>query len=78
MSQPSDPLSRITVDPAVCGERPCIRGMRVRVSDVVAMVADGMTFDEILSEFAYLEAEDLRAALHYAALAVGHRVIRAA
>ena len=63
MSQASDPLSRITVDLAVCGGRPCIRGMRVRVSDVVDMVADGMTLDEILSEFAYLEAEDLRAAL---------------
>ena len=78
MPERPDPLSRITVDPAVCGGRPCLRGLRVRVSDIVAMVADGMGFDEILAEFSYLEDGDIRAALHYAALAVDHRVIRAA
>ena len=78
MPEQPDLLSRITVDPAVCGGRPCLRGLRVRVSDVVAMVADGMSFEEILSEFSYLEDADVRAALHYAALAVDHRVIRAA
>lgn len=73
-----DLLSRITVDPAVCGGRPCIRGMRMRVSDIVDMVAGGMTFGEVLSDFDYLEESDIRAALRYAALAVDHRVIRAA
>ncbi|HEX3675020.1 MAG TPA: DUF433 domain-containing protein [Rhizomicrobium sp.] len=67
---------RITVDPAICGGRPCIRGMRIRVSDVVGMLAAGMERKEILADYPYLEPADIDAALAYAAGSTGHRVIR--
>jgi prevent-host-death family protein len=67
---------RITVDPAVCGGRPCIRGMRIRVSDVVGMLAAGMERQEILADYPYLESADIDAALAYAAGSAGHRIIR--
>jgi uncharacterized protein (DUF433 family) len=60
-------LTRITRDPAVMGGKPCIRGMRVTVGTVVGLVAAGHTRDEILREYPYLEAEDIREALSYAA-----------
>jgi uncharacterized protein (DUF433 family) len=66
-------FTRITVDPAVMGGAPCIRGMRVPVATVVAMVADGMSVDEILTELPYLEAEDVAEALRFAAEAVRER-----
>ncbi len=68
-------FERITVDPAKMGGVPCIRDLRMPVATVVAMVADGMTVDEILSDFPDLEAEDLREALHYAAEAVRERAL---
>jgi len=71
----SDLLSRITVNPAQCHGRPCIRGMRIRVVDVLEMLAGGMTADEILGDFPYLEAKDIRACLAYAADLVGHPVV---
>ncbi|WP_295889057.1 DUF433 domain-containing protein [uncultured Thiohalocapsa sp.] len=61
------PEQRITIDPTACGGRPCIRGMRLRVSDVLDMLAAGAGTDEILDDYPYLEAEDVRAALSYAA-----------
>jgi uncharacterized protein (DUF433 family) len=57
---------RITVDPAVMGGRPCVRGLRVTVGTVVGLVATGRTNDEILALYPYLEADDIRAALEYA------------
>lgn len=66
-------FTRITVDPAVMGGAPCIRGMRVPVATVVAMVADGMSVDEILTDLPYLEAEDVAEALRFAAEAVRER-----
>ena len=60
-------LTRITRDPAVMGGKPCIRGMRVTVGTVVGLVAAGSSRDEILREYPYLEAEDIAAALSYAA-----------
>jgi len=60
-------LTRITRDPAVMGGKPCIRGMRVTVGTVVGLVAAGHTRDEIISEYPYLEAEDISEALSYAA-----------
>ncbi len=66
-------FERITTDPEVLAGAPCIRGMRVPVATVVGMVADGMTTDEILSDFPYLEAEDIAEALRYAAEAVRER-----
>ena len=66
-------FTRITVDPAVMGGAPCIRGMRVPVATVVAMVADGMSVDEILGDLPYLEADDVAESLRYAAEAVRER-----
>jgi uncharacterized protein (DUF433 family) len=60
-------LKRITFDPAVMGGRPCIRGMRVTVGTIVGLFAAGRTEQEILKAYPYLQAEDLREALAYAA-----------
>ena len=60
-------LERITFDPQVMGGRPCIRGLRVTVGTVVGLLAAGHTREEILRAYPYLEAEDLREALAYAA-----------
>jgi uncharacterized protein (DUF433 family) len=66
---------RITIDPAVCGGRPCIRGMRITVSQVLEMLAGGMTVEEILKDFPYLEAGDVEASLEYAARQAAHREV---
>lgn len=63
-------LTRITRGPAVMGGKPCIRGMRVTVGMMVGMVAAGHSFDEILRLYPYLDSEDLREALTYAAYRV--------
>jgi len=68
-------FERITTDPEVLGGVPCIRGLRVPVATVVGMVADGMTVEEILADFPYLEADDIAEALRYAAEAVRERVL---
>jgi uncharacterized protein (DUF433 family) len=60
-------LNRITHDPAVMGGRPCIRGMRVTVGTIMGLLAAGRTQSEILAAYPYLEAEDVKAALAYAA-----------
>ena len=60
-------LERITVNPDQCGGRPCIRGMRLRVKDVLDMLAEGASEQEILQDYPDLEAEDIRASLAYAA-----------
>jgi uncharacterized protein (DUF433 family) len=57
---------RITLDPAVMGGKPCIRGMRVTVDMIVGLVASGYSTTEILNAYPYLEAEDIREALTYA------------
>ncbi len=69
---------RITVDPGVCFGKPTIRGMRIRVSDVLGMLAGGMSADEILSEYPYLEREDIKAAIAYAGKATDQRLAFAA
>ena len=61
------PDTRITHDPAQCGGRPCIRGMRIRVSDILGMLAEGVTPAAILEDFPDLEAEDISACLRFAA-----------
>jgi uncharacterized protein (DUF433 family) len=68
----------ITIDPNVCGGRPCIRGMRVRVRDVLDMLAGGATREEILADYPYLTDEDITASLTYAARAIDHAFIAAA
>ncbi|MEN9559517.1 MAG: hypothetical protein RLZZ502_728 [Pseudomonadota bacterium] len=60
-------ISRITFDPNVCGGRPCVRGQRIRVSDILEMMASGNTHEDILAEYPYLENDDLVACLAFAA-----------
>jgi uncharacterized protein (DUF433 family) len=60
-------LERITFDPQVKGGRACIRGMRITVSLILNLLANGMTKEEILRDYPYLEPEDIQAALNYAA-----------
>lgn len=66
---------RITVNPKQCGGRPCIRGMRIRVVDILDLFAAGLNQDEILAEMPDLEPEDLQAALQYAAAKVDYPVL---
>jgi uncharacterized protein (DUF433 family) len=74
----ADLLNRITYDPVQCVGRPCIRGMRIRVVDVLEMLAAGMSHAEILADFHYLEQDDISAALLYAARQSDHIVLQAA
>jgi uncharacterized protein (DUF433 family) len=69
---------RITTDPGICGGRPCIAGTRIRVSDVLDLLAGGETREEILLNYPQLKDEDITAALEYGSAAVSHRVIKAA
>ena len=69
-------LNRITSDPEVMGGRPCIRGLRIRVADILEMLAGGATAAEILEDFPYLEAEDIAAALEFAALQSDNPIIK--
>ncbi len=71
-------LHRVTTDADVCGGRPCIRGLRVRVKDILDLLANGASFEEILADYPYLEREDIVAALQYAAAQLDHPVLQAA
>jgi uncharacterized protein (DUF433 family) len=68
-------LSRITIEPGKCGGKPCIRGMRMRVSDILDLLAAGASFEEILRDYAFLEREDIVASITYAAHQVDHVVL---
>ncbi|MFN6963938.1 MAG: DUF433 domain-containing protein [Pyrinomonadaceae bacterium] len=70
-----DLQDRITIDPNQCGGRRCIRGMRIRVSDILDLFAAGLTAEEILAELPDLEADDIKAALQYAARNFDHPVL---
>jgi uncharacterized protein (DUF433 family) len=59
-------LDRITVNPNQCGGRPCLRGMRIRVKDVLDLLAANVPEHEILKDFPYLEPDDIRASLEFA------------
>ena len=71
-------LHRITVDAAVCGGRPTIRGLRIRVKDVLDLLAAGASRDEVLADYPYLEPADLVAVLEFAAKQSDHPVLRSA
>ncbi len=71
-------MERITVTADQCQGRPCIRGMRIRVSDILGMMASGMEVEEILQDYPYLEREDIMAALHYASRQADHPILLAA
>ena len=68
---------RITVNPEQCGGRPCIRGLRTRVVDVLDLLASGLTADQVLDEHLDLEPEDILACLRYASLRIDHPVFAA-
>ena len=73
----ADVFERITVNPRQCGGRPCIRGMRIQVSDVLELLADGMTPEQILDEHPDLEIEDIHACLRFASQRVSHPIVAA-
>ena len=68
-------FQRITVDPEICGGKPCIRGLRFPVSRLLGLLAAGETSDSILQSYPYLEPEDIREALHYAAFLADEQII---
>lgn len=68
-------MERITFNPNQCGGRPCIRGMRIRVKDVLDLVAAGVPEAEILADYPDLEADDIKASLEYAAAQLDHPVL---
>jgi uncharacterized protein (DUF433 family) len=70
-----DWLERITVNPEQCGGRPCVRGMRIRVVDVLQLLAAGLTQEQILEEMPDLEPEDIQACLLYAVSRLEHPVL---
>lgn len=72
-----EPSERITVNPEQCGGRACIRGMRIRVIDVLDLLASGLTPDQVLAELPDLEREDIFAALRYASRRLDHPTIAA-
>lgn len=66
---------RITIDPQQCGGRPCVRGMRIRVSDVLDLLAAGLTAEQVIEELPDLELADVQACLRYASRRVSHPVL---
>ena len=70
-------LNRITAEPGKCGGRPCIRGYRLRVKDILELLAHGASWEEILTDYSFLVADDLRACLEFAAAQNDHVLLRA-
>ena len=68
-------LKRITVNPKQCGGKPCIRGMRIRVSDILDLLANGLTQAQVLEELPDLELEDIQACMVYARRRIDHPVV---
>jgi len=68
---------RITIDPEQCGARPCVRGMRIRVTDVLDLFGAGLTASQILVEMPDLEKDDLKACIQYASKRIDHSVLAA-
>jgi len=71
-------LDRITIEPGKCGGRPCIRGMRIRVTDILALLGSGASHEEILEDYPLLEEDDILASLKYAAAQTDHSILIAA
>ena len=71
-------LDRITINPDQCGGRPCIRGLRIRVKDILDLLASGATPEDVLADYPYLQREDISAALEYAAQQADHAILRIA
>ena len=73
----SDPIPRITMNAAQCGGRPCVRGMRIRVTDVLDLLAAGFDMEGVLRELPDLERDDVTACLKFASRRVGHPILAA-
>jgi uncharacterized protein (DUF433 family) len=71
----SNLIQRITVDPEQCGGRPCVRGMRIRVTDVLDLLASGLTAPQVLEELPDLEPEDIAACLRFASRRLDHPIL---
>ena len=71
-------IDRTTKDTEVCGRSPCIRGLGIRVSDILSLLASGASREETLEDYPYLEEDDITAALEYAARQTDHQVLRVA
>ena len=71
-------LERITVEPGKCGGKPCIRGKRMRVTDILDLLSNGATHEEILADYPFLEKEDILAAIAYASRLTDHVVLNPA
>jgi uncharacterized protein (DUF433 family) len=72
-----DRLRRISIEEGKCGGRPCIRGYRIRVTDILELLGSGASIDEILEDYTFLEREDILAAIEYAAHQADHPVMLA-
>ena len=72
-----DRLRRISIEEGKCGGRPCIRGYRIRVTDILELLSAGASIDEILSDYGFLGREDVLAAIEYAAHPADHPVLLA-
>ena len=68
-------LERITIEPGKCGGRPCIRGLRIRVTDIIGLLGAGASHQEILEDYPFLEENDILAALEYAAIQTDHAIL---
>lgn len=68
---------RITINPQQCGGKPCVRNMRIRVTDVLDLLANGLSFSEVLEELPDLEWADIEACLQFASLKLNHPLILA-
>jgi len=66
---------RITIEPGKCGGRPCIRGMRIRVTDILGLLGSGASHQEILEDYPFLENDDILATLEYAAIQTDHAIL---
>jgi uncharacterized protein (DUF433 family) len=71
----NDLLNRITTNPEQCGGRPCIRGMRIRVTDILDLLSSGLTPEQVLKELPDIEMDDIKACLKYAAWKFDHPVL---
>ncbi len=78
MNDKTELLKRITIEEGKCGGRPCIRGKRMRVVDVLELLSAGATYEEILEDYPSLAREDILAAIEYAARQTDHVVLQSA
>jgi uncharacterized protein (DUF433 family) len=71
-------LSRITIEPGKCGGKPCIRGKRMCVTDILDLLSAGASYEEVLQDYSFLERDDILAAITYAARQTDHVVLQTA